>query len=93
MWLSDCTLLQLIKISPFSIWFRLGMYLHTFILGCEETISQCSAWYFIDKLQESRAKFDHQGLKMQIEDLSIIVIDKKLIWVTEHYFGRVLSVG
>ena len=40
-----------------------------------------------------RAKFDHQGLKMQIEDLSIIVIDKKLIWVTEHYFGRVLSVG
>ena len=39
------------------------------------------------------AKFDHQGLKMQIEDLSIIVIDKTLIWVTEHYFGRVLSVG
>ena len=29
-----------------------------------------------------RSKFNHQGLKMQIEDLSIIVIDKKLIWVS-----------
>ena len=53
------------------------MYLHTFILGCEETISQCSAWYFIDKLQESRAKFDHQGLKRSKMQFIIIIIGEK----------------